>query len=57
MGLLGLHAIVHVARHHGDLLQRVQRAPDDRFHYPYAIGGINIASTVLKSDTCLVAQW
>lgn len=44
MGLLGLHAILHLVTMHPDVADRVRRDPEDTYFYFYAIGGINIAS-------------
>ncbi|EDQ89543.1 uncharacterized protein MONBRDRAFT_32351 [Monosiga brevicollis MX1] len=49
MGLLGLDALVYAAEHHqADLIDRINRPNDDVFFYFFAIGGINIAETILR---------
>eukprot|EP00730_Choanoeca_flexa_P015703 TRINITY_DN7271_c0_g2_i2.p1 TRINITY_DN7271_c0_g2~~TRINITY_DN7271_c0_g2_i2.p1 ORF type:complete len:259 (+),score=30.77 TRINITY_DN7271_c0_g2_i2:33-779(+) len=47
MGMLGLESLVYIATHHKDLVQRIHRQPNDTYFYFFAIGGINIASSVL----------
>lgn len=47
MGMLGLDALSYVGQHHKELVAQILRPRDDKFFYFFAIGGINIASTVL----------
>jgi hypothetical protein len=47
MGMLGLDALSYLGQHHKDLVTQVLRPRDDKYFYFFAIGGINIASTVL----------
>lgn len=57
MGLLGLEALSYVAKHHNDLAQRILRPRDDTYFYFYAIGGINIAATALRSVVSFSSAW
>lgn len=45
--MLGLDALSYLGQHHQDLVTQVLRPRDDKYFYFFAIGGINIASTVL----------
>lgn len=49
MGLLGLRALVYMARHHNGAARNLVRPDHDHFYYPFAIAGINLAHDLLTN--------